>query len=130
MTRDDKRRHHRVTVNQEFQSIDAFLTEYVSDISEGGIFIRSKTPLPIGTKVELRFSILLEEVETIKGLGEVVRVTGEPIQGMGVTFTELTPSSRSLIQRMLDAREARLKVEMDDNGEGEVLELTQDQAIE
>lgn len=93
-------RQPRVTINREFASVDQFITEYVSDISRSGIFIRSKDPLPEGTKVKLHFTVIVEEIETIEGIGEVVRVSHDP-PGMGVVFVELTPYSERLIERIL-----------------------------
>jgi hypothetical protein len=79
----------RVTINKEFESYDAFISEYVTNISRKGAFVRSKTPLPVGTKVNLRFTVIMDDIETIEGVGEVVRVHDDPA-GMGVVFTELS----------------------------------------
>jgi uncharacterized protein (TIGR02266 family) len=99
----DLRRAPRVHVNREFASIDAFLSEYVTNISESGVFIRTDTPLAIGTRVNLKFSIILDEVETIEGIGEVVRVTESPegYRGMGVVFVQLDSFSQLIIERLL-----------------------------
>lgn len=98
---DDKRRkEERVTINKEFESFDAFINEYVTNISRTGVFIKSKQPLPIGTRVNLRFTVIMDDIETIEGTGEVVRVEAEPA-GMGVVFRELTNYSQSLIDKLL-----------------------------
>ena len=52
MSKPTRRQSDRVIVNREFSSIDEFITEYVSDISRSGVFIRSDDPLPVGTKVD------------------------------------------------------------------------------
>ena len=97
----DQREHPRLLINREFASLDDFIAEYVTDISQGGVFIRSRSPLPIGTRVDLHFTILLEDFHTIEGVGEVVRVVDAgPGQGMGVKFIELTPDSQSLVDRI------------------------------
>jgi uncharacterized protein (TIGR02266 family) len=95
-------------VNREFASIDAFLEEYVTNISPDGVFVRTDDPYPIGTRVNLRFSIILDEVETIEGLGEVVRVVEDPlgITGMGVVFVELNSVSEKIIGRLFTRRPA------------------------
>ena len=104
----DQRRHHRLTINKEFASIDDFIAEYVTDISRGGVFIRSKSPLPVGTKVTLKFSVMLDDFETIEGEGEVVRVVVDDgdNQGMGVVFTEITDASQSIIDQLVTRFEA------------------------
>ncbi len=93
-------RNQRVTINHEFDSVEQFVTEYVTNISRSGVFIRSKDPLPPGTRVKLRFTVITDEIETIEGEGEVVRISKEPL-GMGVAFVELTSYSKKLIARLL-----------------------------
>lgn len=97
---DDQRHGGRVTINKEFESFDAFIHEYVTNISRSGAFIKSKTPLPVGTRVDLRFTVIMDDVETIEGIGEVVRVQKDP-PGMGVVFTELSQYSQHLLARLL-----------------------------
>ncbi|MEM9194401.1 MAG: PilZ domain-containing protein [Myxococcota bacterium] len=99
----DKRRGERVTINKEFESFDAFIHEYVTNISRSGVFVKSKQPLPIGTRVNLRFTVIMDDVETIEGVGEVVRVASDP-PGMGVVFTRLSQYSQHLIERLLTAQ--------------------------
>jgi hypothetical protein len=100
------RREERVTINKEFESYDAFINEYVTNISRSGVFIRSKTPLAIGTKVNLMFTVIMEDIETIEGVGEVVRVHEDP-PGMGVVFTELSGYSQGLIDKLLTSQGRR-----------------------
>jgi uncharacterized protein (TIGR02266 family) len=103
MNEDEKRRAERVIINREFQNFEAFVEEYVTNISRTGVFIRTKTPLPIGTRVRLRFSVIMTEIETVEGEGEVVRVQDEP-PGMGVVFTSLTSYSAGLLEKLLTRR--------------------------
>ena len=87
MSDDDRQRiEKRVTINKEFESFDAF--------------IRSREPLPIGTEVHLTFTVIMDDVETIEGAGQVVRVQDDP-PGMGVAFTKLTKYSEDLLARLL-----------------------------
>ena len=102
-TDDNKRGDHRVTINKEFESFDAFIQEYVTNISRTGVFIKSTTPLGIGTRVNLRFTVIMDDIETIEGIGEVVRVESDP-PGMGVVFRELSGYSKDLIDKLLTAR--------------------------
>ncbi|MFO8072854.1 MAG: PilZ domain-containing protein [Polyangia bacterium] len=94
------RSEQRITINKEFESFDAFINEYVTNLSRSGAFVRSKNPLPVGTSVDLRFTVITDDIETIEGRGEVVRVEEDP-PGMGVVFTRLTGYSKELIERML-----------------------------
>ena len=73
---DHQRGDKRVTINKEFESFDAFVHEYVTNVSRSGVFIRTKEPLPVGTEVELTFTVIMDDVETIEGLGvEATRLT-------------------------------------------------------
>jgi hypothetical protein len=100
---DDKREAPRLTINKEFESFDAFIQEYVTNISKTGVFIKSQTPLSVGTKVNLRFTVIMDDIETIEGSGEVVRVDKDP-PGMGVVFRELTTYSKGLLEKLLTQR--------------------------
>jgi len=90
----------RVTINKEFESFDAFVHEYVTNVSRSGVFIRSKDPLPVGTEINLTFTVIMDDLETIEGSGQVVRVEHDP-PGMGVAFTKLTRYSEDLLARLL-----------------------------
>ena len=97
----EHRQHTRVLINQEFECIEEYIAEYVSNISQGGVFIRSKNPLPVGTKVTLQFSVILDDVEAVEGEGEVVRVDeSAESTGMGVAFTRLTAESKQLVDEI------------------------------
>jgi len=96
----DQRAELRMTINKEFESFDAFIHEYVTNISRTGAFVKSKSPPPIGTRVNLRFTVIMDDIETIEGIGEVVRVQDDP-PGMGVVFTELSQYSQHMLSRLL-----------------------------
>lgn len=100
---EDKRHDARVTINKDFESFDAFVHEYVTNISRSGAFVKSKQPLPIGTEVNLKFTVVMDDIETIEGVGEVVRVEKDP-PGMGVVFTKLSKYSEHLLATLLTAR--------------------------
>ncbi len=100
MTDSERREDARVTINKEFESFDAFIHEYVTNISRTGAFVRSKQPLPVGTRVDLKFTVVMDDIETIEGVGEVVRVQEDP-PGMGVVFVELSRYSEQLLGRLL-----------------------------
>ena len=101
------RQFPRVQVNQELECVEDYIAEYVSNISQGGVFIRSKNPLPPGTRVTLKFSVILDDVEIVEGEGEVVRTKmSEDEVGMGVAFTRLTAESKQLIDLILARAES------------------------
>ncbi len=103
----ERRIETRQTVNLDFASVDEFIAEYVSNISRSGVFIKSEEPLPVGTRVTLKFTVIMDDLETIEGVGEVVRTIQKApnVQaGMGVVFISLTGYSRQLVERILVRR--------------------------
>lgn len=98
-----RRREPRLTINKEFDSFDQFVEEYVTNISKSGVFIRTNDPLPVGSSVDLRFTVVMDGIETIEGEGEVVRVASDP-PGMGVVFRALGSYSERLVERLLVQR--------------------------
>jgi hypothetical protein len=92
-------RDQRVSINHEFASIDELVSEYVTNISRSGVFIRSDNPLPVGTLVNLCFSVILDDLETVSGVGKVVRVSQDP-RGMGIVFVELDTISEKVVESL------------------------------
>jgi len=104
---DEKRHAPRVGAELKlrlaYRSMDAFIERYATNVSRGGIFVRTRDPRPPGT--ELALDITLESGDPlIRGRG-VVRWTtppsapGEPPRepGMGIKFLELARESRALV---------------------------------
>jgi uncharacterized protein (TIGR02266 family) len=100
--RSSRPRNRRLDVNLEFESLAQF-TQYVSNISRTGCFLRSRDPWPVGTRLKLRFTLLADDPEVLEGLGEVVRVSERP-RGMGLKFLQLPLSARRAIDRLLAKR--------------------------
>ena len=99
----EKRVAPRNHINRDFASVDEFIREYALNVSLGGCFIRTNEIVPVGTEVNLKFTVIVDDFETIEGLGKVVRVVppgrGEP-PGVGVVFTSLTDNSRNVLVRL------------------------------
>jgi hypothetical protein len=95
-----KPRDARVTINKDFESFDEFIREYVTNISKTGAFVKRADPLPIGTEINLKFTVIMDDIETVEGVGTVVRVQDDP-PGMGVVFTEISQYSQHLLERLL-----------------------------
>ncbi len=112
----DKRVGERIEINHEFRSVDAFLREYALNVSQGGVFIRTTELWPVGTVVQLNFTVIVEDFETIEGEGRVVRVVKsgegrvmtdggmEEGPGVGVVFTSLSPQSQQVLGRLFTHR--------------------------
>lgn len=93
----------RVQINDEFAPVEAYINEYVSDVSATGVFVRSKDPLPVGTQVNLKFSVILDELHVVEASGEVMRQSRQPL-GMGVAFRWVGPDAQKVIGRAVKER--------------------------
>ena len=98
-----RRREGRLTINKEFDSFEAFIEEYVTNISRTGAFVKTAEPPPVGTEINLKFTVIMDDIETIEGVGKVVRVQEDP-PGIGVVFTKISHHSQHLLERLLTAR--------------------------
>lgn len=95
----ERRRSERYAVNAEFAELEPGSVTFVSNLSEHGVFVNTRTRLPVGTPVDLRFTILLDDPVVISGPGRVVHHQDEP-RGMGIAFGNL---SAEMQLRVIDA---------------------------
>jgi uncharacterized protein (TIGR02266 family) len=94
-------------------SLDQFIERYAVDVSRGGIFIRTREPLPVDTRLRLEFQ-LQDATPLLAGEGTVVWIrehdpTRENVTpGMGVRFDKLTPETQPTLEKIL-AEKTRLE---------------------
>lgn len=94
----EKRQSPRVPVTLELSYFSAgqLARDLVTDLSEGGLFVRTRKPLAIGTEVELHVE-LPDGVTRVRG--RVVWLRGAE-DGMGIAFVGDVPEPiRALLQR-------------------------------
>ncbi len=98
-------------VRVDYQTVDELFSEFARNINEGGIYVETETPQPIGTAVSLHFQLPGSE-DPVEVTGRVVR-HGDPgageLPGMGVEFDDLGRQERELINdliRQLRVRES------------------------
>lgn len=104
--RDSRRVPLETRVQFKFDRFSGFISEYSANISPGGMFLRTRTPRPPGTMLDLEFR-LGDGFELIRGRGEVIWARAEDEgssrpAGMGIRFLELSEGSRDLIYRIVD----------------------------
>ncbi len=108
-TRKEKRTPVTLKIKFKSATLDQFIERYSVDVSHGGIFIRTKDPLAVGT--QLRFEFQLQDASPlISGEGTVVwtrehdpaRVGVAP--GMGVRFDKLAPESQLVLDKILQMK--------------------------
>src|SRR5262249_7921368 len=105
-TRKEKRSPVTLKIKFKSATLDQFIERYSVDVSQGGIFIRTKDPLAVGT--QLRFEFQLQDASPlIAGDGTVVwtrefdpsRTGVAP--GTGVRFDRLNPESQGALEQIL-----------------------------
>lgn len=114
----DRRRYPRVPlsllIQYRFDTLEDFLSEYSTNISIGGMFIRTDQPKDEGTLVYLQF-YLRDGAKLIEGLGRVVRVnSADPADnqiasGMGIEFINFDEESMELIRQIVERNLATSK---------------------
>ncbi|HWB74828.1 MAG TPA: PilZ domain-containing protein [Nannocystaceae bacterium] len=100
----ERRRAERVPINSEFSRMPAPM--FVSDLSEGGVFVHTTQRVPIGSEVTVRFTVLLDDPVVIEAKGRVVRHQLDPA-GIGIAFTQLNPDMALRIDDVLTRERPR-----------------------
>ena len=104
-SQDNRRADPRFDVNikVDYDTKDMFVSNYVTNISKGGLFIQTGDPLPIQSEISL--TLVLPGVHaTLQTKGKVCwtydikKGTSTIITGMGIKFTQLTPSDKDLLE--------------------------------
>jgi uncharacterized protein (TIGR02266 family) len=76
-----------------------------ANISEGGIFLENTVPHPVGTLVNLQFT-LPGDSDAIRAQGEIVNAAEGRQLGMGIKFVSLDSKVRQRLQQFI-AKHAR-----------------------
>jgi uncharacterized protein (TIGR02266 family) len=101
----ERRRSNRAEfiVRVGYATVDEFFSDFSRDINEGGLFIETDFPCPVGTEISLSFQLPGTE-ECMDTTGRVVRVTrdrGSEPAGMGIEFDSLNPEFRDRIDSLV-----------------------------
>ncbi|MFT3841234.1 MAG: PilZ domain-containing protein [Myxococcaceae bacterium] len=89
-------RHRVFRLGVKVATRDAFRASYLRDLSEGGLFVRSQHPLPLGSQVAIELAPPNHPVLSL--LGKVVR---REDTGFGVQFGDLDPAVKAAIDALL-----------------------------
>ena len=96
----DRRKHSRKPYlgEVEYATEDRVYQEFIQDISAGGLFIETRSPLAVGQEITVILSLPSHE-RSIKIISEVVKVTQ---QGIGVKFKPLSPIIEKMIETLVE----------------------------
>jgi type IV pilus assembly protein PilZ len=103
-TREARRgRRERLVVRVDYSTVDAFFSEFTTNINEGGLFIETDRPSAVGTTVQLMFQLPGAD-EPLKVGGRVIWTTPgatSEAPGMGIEFEELDPIARDRVNAVV-----------------------------
>ncbi len=91
----DKRKYPRAALAAQVQYKETTSLALARDVSAGGMFIETKSPLPPGSRINLRFNldasdpVVLTVAEVTYGIAQL---------GMGVQFVNLSPQDKLRIE--------------------------------
>jgi uncharacterized protein (TIGR02266 family) len=110
--RRSERLQHELLV--AYRTVDGFITDWAVNISRGGIFINTRTPLAVGSVVRLIVS-LPDAAFPFDLTGKVIRVheadsSGDQVAGMGLEFMDVDEDKRARLERFVE----RLRKELPD----------------
>lgn len=98
-TRNEQRRPVKVFIN--YRTIDQFFSEMGTNLSTGGIFVRSANPLPVGTEIKISFNIPQFGCY-LESMGVVVHNGTVENPGMGIKFKNLPERAKRLLSDVLE----------------------------
>ena len=112
---DNKRKatrlHHEIPV--AYRSVGSFLTDWATNISQGGLFINTRKPLAVGTAVKIIIQ-LPGAAFPYEMAGRVTRVTqydnhANMVPGMGIEFTDVDAAKRREIETFVERLRRQLE---------------------
>jgi len=107
-----------LVVRVNYQTVDDLFSEFARNINDGGIFVETDSPQPIGTSVELEFKLPGAD-RPIEVVGNVVRsidaeqAASDGVAGMGIEFENLDADVRQQINEIIQRLRARSGTEPD-----------------
>lgn len=93
----------------DFSSDDNFFNGFSANISDGGLFVATVNVLPLGTEVDLSFSLpsghRIEAKGVVRWVREVNDKLPDAFPGMGVQFASLSNSAQVAIDQFMAQRD-------------------------
>jgi uncharacterized protein (TIGR02266 family) len=97
----------------DFTTLDTVTSSYVLNLSQGGVFIKSESPLPLDADVDL--VLTLPSGDPVQARGRVVwnhdltRESEAEVSGCGIQFLNISDGDRALLRDYLDSLSDRGK---------------------
>ena len=94
-----------ITMQVSYHSSETFKTDYVQNLSKGGLFIQTTSPLPRGTPLKVVLPITcpprIIEAEGVVTWVQNASQSDRGVSGMGVQFTAIDPGDRVFIENQV-----------------------------
>ena len=91
-----------IELKVDYKKLNSFFADYTKNISKGGTFIKTKKPLPIGTRFLFKLTVPQRE-GPFELLGEVVWSQGDAEEpGMGIRFIYNDERQRSEFEGVVE----------------------------
>ena len=106
-----KRQNPRVKMQAavDFHSHNNFFNGFSANISDGGLFIATVNLVPLGTEVDLAFSLpsgdRIEAHGVVRWVRDVNDTLPDAFPGIGVQFSGLNPEAQDAIHQFLAHRD-------------------------
>jgi type IV pilus assembly protein PilZ len=103
------REHERycVDLRVDYSTRDAFVSNRVTNLSRGGLFIESDRPLPVATEVDLTLTLPGTE-GALKACGRVIwnydiqKGSSRVIRGMGIKLLDMGSDARRTLEKYIE----------------------------
>jgi len=109
----ERRKHARYpdVLEVAFDDMEEFVKQYTENISRGGLYLRSDSPLEVGHVFKARL-VVPDVLKTVTFQGEVVHVArqeeeGETTYGLGIKFREMSAEDTALLARHVERLQER-----------------------
>lgn len=103
---EDRRRHPRYgfQVHVDYRNIDRVFSAVTRNVSKGGCFIETESPLPPGTRIWLEFSFKDIPIRLGSIQGRVAWSTppGDPHPGMGIEYENVPDVVEELMDEFIE----------------------------
>ena len=111
----DRRRYPRLKIELDVDvtSEHNFYSTHTRDISEGGLFVDTDTPLPVGTKVQVQLNLDGLAIEADARVAWQFRDAHGRVDGLGLRFQSLGEQALEAIRWFMLRREPMI---FDDTG--------------
>lgn len=101
-----------IEIRVEYRTVGSFLSDWVVNISGGGMFIHTESPLKVGAMVRLVFSLpgmpFLFDINAEVKWNQTEPSDKQPVPGMGVEFVQIDDRVQKRIEAYVKQHEEEM----------------------